>query len=59
MAGMMRLIGKAKEMIKYNRRGKSNHETSLEHEHCACHQALLISTGGNTCGFNHDIVIWK
>jgi len=27
MDGMMRLIGKAKEEIKYNRRWKSNHDT--------------------------------
>ena len=32
MAGMMRLIWKTKEKIKYNRRGKSNHDRHLLHQ---------------------------
>ena len=32
MAGMMRLIGKVKEKIKYNQRGKLNHDRHLQHK---------------------------
>jgi len=40
MAGMMRIIGKEKEKIKYNRRGKSNHDNP--HQYAGCHWEPLV-----------------